>query len=188
VGADSLPCGTAVRSVDLPQRCEVFHCLGRIIVLNTFVAAGAGCIEKPSRREIFVASEPFAERKITFDEPLRSLDERYGYTVDQRSRTIRGESCPAMTKNMLPPSPRSTPKLRSPFAAAKSDDVLGKEYGLFWLNHLLAPAGEEGHYTTNADGFFSAQHAWARREIARVSYRRAGRPAMTMLHSPALRS
>ncbi|WP_158930109.1 ParB N-terminal domain-containing protein [Acidisphaera sp. S103] len=55
---------------------------------------------------------------------------------------------------------RALSKPRIPFSAAKFDDTLAEEYGVVWLEDLFAPAGEDGRYTTNADGFFGAQQAW----------------------------
>jgi ParB family transcriptional regulator, chromosome partitioning protein len=57
---------------------------------------------------------------------------------------------------------RALSKPRIPFSAAKFDDKLAEEYGVVWLDDLFAPAGEDGRYTTNADGFFAAQEAWMR--------------------------
>jgi hypothetical protein len=55
---------------------------------------------------------------------------------------------------------RALSKPRIPFSAAKFDDALAEEYGVVWLEDLFAPAGADGRYTTNADGFFGAQQAW----------------------------
>ena len=51
-------------------------------------------------------------------------------------------------------------KRRIPFAAAKFDDELARAYGVEWHDDLFAPAGEEGRYTTNVEGFFGAQQEW----------------------------
>ena len=51
-------------------------------------------------------------------------------------------------------------KRRIPFAAAKFDDDLARAYGVDWHDDLFAPAGEDGRYTTNVDGFFGAQQEW----------------------------
>ena len=51
-------------------------------------------------------------------------------------------------------------KRRIPFAAAKFDDELARAYGIEWHDDLFAPAGEDGRYTTNVDGFFGAQQEW----------------------------
>ena len=51
-------------------------------------------------------------------------------------------------------------KRRIPFAAARFDDDLARAYGVEWHDDLFAPAGEDGRYTTNVDGFFGAQQEW----------------------------
>jgi len=51
-------------------------------------------------------------------------------------------------------------KRRIPFAAAQFDDDLARAYGVEWHDDLFAPAGEDGRYTTNVDGFFGAQQEW----------------------------
>jgi ParB family chromosome partitioning protein len=51
-------------------------------------------------------------------------------------------------------------KRRIPFAAAKFDDELARAYGVEWHDDLFAPAGEDGRYTTNVEGFFGAQQEW----------------------------
>ena len=51
-------------------------------------------------------------------------------------------------------------KRRIPFAAAKFGDDLARAYGVVWEDDLFAPAGEDGRYTTNVDGFFGAQQEW----------------------------
>jgi ParB family chromosome partitioning protein len=51
-------------------------------------------------------------------------------------------------------------KRRIPFSAAKFGEDLASAYGVVWLDDLFAPAGEDGRYTTNVDGFFGAQQEW----------------------------
>lgn len=51
-------------------------------------------------------------------------------------------------------------KRRIPFSAAKFDDEIAAKYGVVWHDDLFAPAGEDGRYTTNVDGFFGAQQEW----------------------------
>ena len=51
-------------------------------------------------------------------------------------------------------------KRRMPFAAARFDDDLAHAYGVVWLDDLFAPAGEDGRYTTDVEGFFGAQQEW----------------------------
>jgi hypothetical protein len=53
-------------------------------------------------------------------------------------------------------------KRRIPFSAAKFGDDLARAYGIVWEDDLFAPAGEDGRYTTNVDGFFGAQEEWMR--------------------------
>ena len=55
---------------------------------------------------------------------------------------------------------RALSKRRIPFAAAKFDEDLAQAYGVEWHDDLFAPAGEDGRYTTNVDGFFGAQQEW----------------------------
>jgi ParB/RepB/Spo0J family partition protein len=55
---------------------------------------------------------------------------------------------------------RALSKRRIPFAAAKFGDDLARQYGVEWHDDLFAPAGEDGRYTTNVDGFFGAQQEW----------------------------
>ena len=55
---------------------------------------------------------------------------------------------------------RALSKRRIPFAAAKFDDDLARAYGVVWEDDLFAPAGEDGRYTTNVEGFFGAQQEW----------------------------
>ena len=51
-------------------------------------------------------------------------------------------------------------KRRIPASAAKFDDDLARAYGVVWEDDLFAPAGEDGRYTTNVEGFFGAQQEW----------------------------
>ena len=46
------------------------------------------------------------------------------------------------------------------FSAAKFDEEIGAKFGVVWHDDLFAPAGEDGRYTTNVDGFFGAQQEW----------------------------
>jgi ParB family transcriptional regulator, chromosome partitioning protein len=55
---------------------------------------------------------------------------------------------------------RALSKRRIPFSAAKFDDALAQAYGVVWEDDLFAPAGEDGRYTTNVEGFFGAQQEW----------------------------
>ncbi len=55
---------------------------------------------------------------------------------------------------------RALSKRRIPFSAAKFGDDLARQYGVEWHDDLFAPAGEDGRYTTNVDGFFGAQQEW----------------------------
>jgi ParB family chromosome partitioning protein len=55
---------------------------------------------------------------------------------------------------------RALSKRRMPFAAAKFGDDLAQAYGVVWEDDLFAPAGEDGRFTTNVEGFFGAQLAW----------------------------
>jgi ParB/RepB/Spo0J family partition protein len=60
---------------------------------------------------------------------------------------------------------RALSRTRIPFSAARFDAKLGEEYGVIWVEDLFAPAGEDGRYTINADGFFAAQEAWMRENL-----------------------
>jgi ParB family transcriptional regulator, chromosome partitioning protein len=60
---------------------------------------------------------------------------------------------------------RALAKRRIPFSAAKFGDDLARAYGIEWLDDLFAPAGEDGRYTTNADGFFGAQQEWLQNNL-----------------------
>jgi len=51
-------------------------------------------------------------------------------------------------------------KRRIPFSAAMFGDDLARTYGVEWHDDLFVPAGEDGRYTTNVDGFFGAQGEW----------------------------
>jgi ParB/RepB/Spo0J family partition protein len=55
---------------------------------------------------------------------------------------------------------RALSKRRIPFSVAKFDDDLARAYGVVWEDDLFVPAGEDGRYTTNVDGFFGAQQEW----------------------------
>jgi len=55
---------------------------------------------------------------------------------------------------------RALSKRRIPFAAAKFGDDLAAAYGVVWEDDLFAPAGEDGRFTTNVEGFFGAQQEW----------------------------
>ena len=55
---------------------------------------------------------------------------------------------------------RALSKRRIPFSAAKFDDDLARAYGVVWEDDLFVPAGEDGRYTTNVEGFFGAQQEW----------------------------
>jgi ParB/RepB/Spo0J family partition protein len=55
---------------------------------------------------------------------------------------------------------RALAKRRIPFSAAKFDDDLARAYGVVWQDDLFVPAGEDGRYTTNVEGFFGAQQEW----------------------------
>jgi len=60
---------------------------------------------------------------------------------------------------------RALSKRRIPFAAAKFGEDLARQYGVEWLDDLFAPAGEDGRYTTNVDGFFGAQQEWLQENL-----------------------
>ena len=49
---------------------------------------------------------------------------------------------------------------RIPLSAARFDARTAEEFGVVWHDDLFAPAGEDGRYTTNVDGFFAAQQAF----------------------------
>ena len=55
---------------------------------------------------------------------------------------------------------RALSKRRIPFSAAKFDEGLAQAYGVVWEDDLFVPAGEDGRYTTNVEGFFGAQQEW----------------------------
>ena len=55
---------------------------------------------------------------------------------------------------------RALAKRRIPFSSAKFDDELAQAYGVTWHDDLFAPAGEEGRYTIDVEGFFGAQQEW----------------------------
>jgi ParB family chromosome partitioning protein len=56
-------------------------------------------------------------------------------------------------------------KRRIPFSMAKFGDDLARAYGIVWEDDLFAPAGEDGRYTTNVDGFFGAQQEWMQSQL-----------------------
>jgi ParB family chromosome partitioning protein len=60
---------------------------------------------------------------------------------------------------------RALAKRRIPYAAAKFDDALAQAYGVVWEEDLFAPAGEDGRYTANVDGFFGAQQEWLQNNL-----------------------
>jgi ParB/RepB/Spo0J family partition protein len=60
---------------------------------------------------------------------------------------------------------RALAKRRIPFSAAKFGDNLAQAYGVVWEDDLFAPAGEDGRYTTNVDGFFGAQQEWLQNNL-----------------------
>lgn len=60
---------------------------------------------------------------------------------------------------------RALAKRRIPYSAAKFDDALAQAYGVVWEEDLFAPAGEDGRYTTNVDGFFGAQQEWLQNNL-----------------------
>ena len=55
---------------------------------------------------------------------------------------------------------RALSRRRMPFSAAKFGDDLAQAYGVVWEDDLFAPAGEDGRFTTNVEGFFGAQLEW----------------------------
>ena len=60
---------------------------------------------------------------------------------------------------------RALAKRRIPYDAAKFDDDLARAYGVVWEDDLFAPAGEDGRYTTNVEGFFGAQQEWLQNNL-----------------------
>ena len=60
---------------------------------------------------------------------------------------------------------RALSKRTMPFTAAKFGDDLATAYGIVWEDDLFAPAGEDGRYTTNVDGFFGAQQEWVQNNL-----------------------
>ena len=60
---------------------------------------------------------------------------------------------------------RALSKRRMPFASAKFGDDLAAAYGVVWEDDLFAPAGEDGRFTTNVDGFFGAQQEWMQNSL-----------------------
>jgi ParB family chromosome partitioning protein len=55
---------------------------------------------------------------------------------------------------------RALSKRRIAFSSAKFGEDLATAYGVVWTEDLFAPAGEDGRYTTNVEGFFGAQQEW----------------------------
>ena len=55
---------------------------------------------------------------------------------------------------------RALSKRRIPFSAAQFDEDLARAYGVVWEDDLFVPAGQDGRYTTNVEGFFGAQQEW----------------------------
>lgn len=60
---------------------------------------------------------------------------------------------------------RALSKRRMPKSAAKFGDDLAQAYGIAWEEDLFAPAGEDGTYTTNVEGFFAAQQEWLQQNL-----------------------
>ena len=60
---------------------------------------------------------------------------------------------------------RALSKRRIPIADAMFDADLAKAYGVVWELDLFTPAGEDGRYTTNVDGFFGAQQEWLQNHL-----------------------
>ena len=60
---------------------------------------------------------------------------------------------------------RALSKRRIPFAAAKFGADLAAAYGVVWEDDLFAPAGEDGRFTTNVEGFFGAQQEWMQNSL-----------------------
>ena len=60
---------------------------------------------------------------------------------------------------------RALSKRRIPIADAMFDADLAKAYGVVWEDDLFTPAGEDGRYTTNVDGFFGAQQEWLQNHL-----------------------
>ncbi len=60
---------------------------------------------------------------------------------------------------------RALSRRRMPFTAAKFGDDLAKAYGVVWEDDLFVPAGEDGRYTTNVEGFFGAQQEWLQNNL-----------------------
>jgi len=60
---------------------------------------------------------------------------------------------------------RALAKRRIPFSRQNFGDDLAQAYGVVWEDDLFAPAGEDGRYTTNVDGFFGAQQEWLQNNL-----------------------
>jgi len=60
---------------------------------------------------------------------------------------------------------RALAKRRMPFTAAKFGDDLAAAYGVVWEDDLFSPAGEDGRFTTNVEGFFGAQQEWMQNSL-----------------------
>src|SRR5271165_971209 len=60
---------------------------------------------------------------------------------------------------------RALAKRRIPFSRQNFGDDLAQAYGVVWEDDLFAPAGEDGRYTTNVDGFFGAQQEWLQENL-----------------------
>ena len=77
---------------------------------------------------------------------------------------------------------RALSKRRMPFSAAKFDDDLARAYGVVWEDDLFVPAGEDGRYTTNVEGFFGAQQEWLANNLpergTRLAQDEYGRPVL----------
>lgn len=91
---------------------------------------------------------------------------------DEQIRTIAGASIEEQTQVWKKHKPKKNEqtnwwavanalsKRRIPFSAAKFDEEIAVKYGVIWHDDLFAPAGEDGRYTTDVDGFFGAQQEW----------------------------
>lgn len=91
---------------------------------------------------------------------------------DEQIRTIAGASIEEQTQVWKKHKPKKNEqtnwwavanalsKRRIPFSAAKFDEEIAVKYGVIWHDDLFAPAGEDGRYTSDVDGFFGAQQEW----------------------------
>ena len=83
---------------------------------------------------------------------------------------------------------RALSKRRIPFLAAKFDDDLARAYGVVWEDDLFVPAGDDGRYTTNVDGFFGAQQEWLANNLPErgslLAQDEYGRPVLPMKAEP----